>query len=63
MYDNIAQDSKKSEDNLLSIGKTGFIPGLFKISQIHLERNKDLYSLANSKKRGNGTSSKINETN
>lgn len=44
-FTSLSEDSEKSTNLLSTIGKTGFSPSTFQLSNVLLERNKDLFSL------------------
>ena len=51
MFETLGNDSQKSNTTLAQIANNGYVSGTFQITQILLDREKDLY--AASKKGGN----------
>lgn len=51
MYSAISEDSQRTGNLLLAVSKGGFSSGLFQITQVILDRNKDLFAYCNDAKR------------
>lgn len=56
MFDEIGKDSQKSAGVLTSISNNGYTSGTFQITQVLLDRSKDLYA---SRKNGIGSANMI----